>query len=57
MVTVFRQSQRLRLGTEYSISKRGILGIQGNYQLESSQNNNNRITSFFDSENALSRNQ
>lgn len=50
-----RQSQRLRLGTEYSISKRGILGIQGNYQLESSQNNNNRITRFFDSENALSR--
>ncbi len=50
-----RESQRLRLGTEYSISKRGILGIQGNYQLESSQNNNNRLTQFFDGENVLDR--
>ncbi|MFT7121201.1 MAG: outer membrane receptor protein involved in Fe transport [Neolewinella sp.] len=48
-----RESQRLKLGTEYAISKRGIIGLQGNYQWEKGQSNNDRVTSFFNSENEL----
>jgi len=50
-----RESQRLRLGTEYSLTKRSIIGIQGNYQWEQGQSNNDRVTNFFNSEGGLDR--
>ncbi|MEM1357498.1 MAG: TonB-dependent receptor [Bacteroidota bacterium] len=48
-----RESQNLKLGTEYAISKRGTIGLQGNYQWSQGQNNNTRVTSFFNSEESL----
>lgn len=50
-----RESQRIKLGTEYAISKRGVIGIQGNYQWEQGQSSNDRITRFFNSEGSLER--
>lgn len=50
-----RKSTTLKLGTEYSIGKRATLGLQGNYQLEEGQSNNERITSFFNSAGELDR--
>lgn len=50
-----RESQMFKLGTEYAISKRGTIGIQGNYQLENGQSNNDRVTDFFNSEGVLDR--
>ncbi|CAH0999500.1 hypothetical protein LEM8419_00800 [Neolewinella maritima] len=52
-----RESQLLKLGTEYSLGKRATIGIQGNLQLESGDNNNLRTTNFFNSEGALDRTQ
>lgn len=48
-----RESQTYKLGTEYELGKRAIIGIQGNYQAEDGQSNNNRLTQFFDSEKNL----
>lgn len=50
-----RESQRLRLGTTYSLGKRSTFGLQGSYQLEQGQSNNTRTTRFFDGERALDR--
>ncbi len=50
-----RESQLFKLGTEYSLTKRATIGLQGNLQLESGDNNNLRTTNFFDSEGALDR--
>ena len=50
-----RESQRVKLGTEYSLTKRSVLGIQGNYQWEQGRSNNDRITRFFNSEGDLDR--
>lgn len=50
-----RESQRLKLGTEYALTKRSIIGIQGNYQWEQGQSNNDRVTNFFNSEGDLER--
>ncbi len=50
-----RKSTTFKLGTEYSIGKRATLGLQGNYQLEEGQSNNERITSFFNSAGELDR--
>jgi outer membrane receptor protein involved in Fe transport len=44
-----RKSTTFKLGTEYNIGKRATLGLQGNYQLEDGQSNNDRVTSFFNS--------
>ncbi len=52
-----RQSQLFKLGTEYSVGKRGVIGLQGNLQLESGDNNNLRTTNFFNSEGQLDRTQ
>ncbi len=50
-----RESQLFKLGTEYSVSKRATIGIQGNLQLETGDNSNLRTTDFFDSEGGLDR--
>ena len=50
-----RKSTTFKLGTEYRVTKRGTLGLQGNYQLENGQNNNERITRFFNSTGELDR--
>lgn len=50
-----RKSITYKLGTEYSLSKRGILGIQGNYQLEKGRSANDRVTNFFNSSGELER--
>ncbi|MGB3799522.1 MAG: TonB-dependent receptor [Lewinella sp.] len=50
-----RKSTLVKLGTEYSISPRAIIGVQGNYQLEWGDNSNLRTTDFFDSESDLDR--
>ncbi|THH40362.1 TonB-dependent receptor domain-containing protein [Neolewinella litorea] len=50
-----RESQMFKLGTEYSVGQRGLLGIQGNYQLEQGDNSNLRTTQFFNSEGELER--
>lgn len=50
-----RESQLLKLGTEYAISKRGTIGLQGNYQWEQGDNSNLRTTQFFDGEQVLDR--
>ena len=52
-----RQSQLFKLGTEYALSPLATVAIQGNLQLETGDNNNLRITDFFDSEGALDRTQ
>lgn len=44
-----RKSTTFKLGTEYSIGKRSTIGLQGNYQLEDGQSNNDRATNFFNS--------
>ncbi|WP_116125672.1 TonB-dependent receptor domain-containing protein [Lewinella sp. IMCC34183] len=49
------RSQMFKLGTEYALSDRASIGIQGNYQLETGSNSNLRTTQFFDSENTLDR--
>ena len=48
-----RESVNLRLGTEYSVGKRGVFGIQGNVQLQEGQSNNDRVTESFDGEGVL----
>jgi len=48
-----RKSVTYKLGTEYSLGKRATIGLQGNYQLENGQNNNDRITRFFNSSGEL----
>lgn len=50
-----RKSATYKLGTEYEISKRGVIGIQGNYQVETGRSGNDRVTSFFNSANELDR--
>jgi outer membrane receptor protein involved in Fe transport len=50
-----RKSATYKLGTEYEISKRGILGIQGNYQSEIGRSGNDRETRFFNSAGELER--
>ncbi|WP_020567987.1 outer membrane beta-barrel family protein [Neolewinella persica] len=50
-----RKSTTYKLGTEYSLSKRGVLGIQGNYQSEAGRSGNDRITNFFNSAGELER--
>ena len=50
-----RQSTSFRLGTEYQVGKRGTVGVQGNYQLQSGESTNNRVTQSFDSEGNLSQ--
>ena len=49
------KSTMLKLGTEYSVGKYGVIGLQGNYQFEWGDNTNLRTTSFFNSEGALDR--
>ncbi|MBC6995523.1 TonB-dependent receptor [Neolewinella lacunae] len=46
-----RQSQLLKLGTEYAINDRSTFQISGNYQLSSGDNGNLRTTTFFDENN------
>lgn len=48
-----RKSTTFKLGTEYSLGKRATISLQGNYQLENGQSNNDRVTSFFNSANEL----
>ncbi|MCP9236595.1 TonB-dependent receptor domain-containing protein [Lewinella sp. JB7] len=48
-----RKSQMFKLGTEYNISPRGVIGLQGNVQFEQGNNNNLRTTEFFNSEGQL----
>ena len=48
-----RESVNLRLGTEYTVGKRGVFGIQGNVQLQEGQSNNDRVTEAFDNEGVL----
>ena len=50
-----REGLRARLGTEYALTKRASIGLQGNYQLESGESNNLRTTDFFDSFGTLDR--
>ncbi|NJB86608.1 outer membrane receptor protein involved in Fe transport [Lewinella marina] len=50
-----RESQMFKLGTEYSIGERGLIALQGNYQLEEGDNSNLRTTQFFNSEGELDR--
>ena len=50
-----RKSTMMKLGTEYSIGKYGVIGLQGNYQLEWGDNTNLRTTTFFNSEAELER--
>lgn len=50
-----RKSVTYKLGTEYSLGKRAVIGLQGNYQLEAGESNNNRLTNFFNSANELER--
>lgn len=50
-----RRSTTFKLGTEYNVGKRGVFGVQGNYQLERGDNLNNRVTNFFNSEDVLER--
>lgn len=50
-----RKSTTFKLGTEYSLGKRATFGLQGNYQLENGQSNNERITRFFNSAGELDR--
>jgi outer membrane receptor protein involved in Fe transport len=50
-----RKSTTFKLGTEYSLGKRATLGLQGNYQLENGQSNNERITTFFNTAGELDR--
>ena len=52
-----RQSQLFKLGTEYALSPLATVAIQGNLQLETGDNNNLRITNFFNSEGELDRTQ
>ena len=47
------ESVSFRTGTEYAISERGVVGLQGNLQLQEGRSNNDRTTQFFDSEGAL----
>ncbi len=48
-----RESVSYRVGTEYALTKRSILGVQGNLQLQEGQSSNDRTTDFFDSEGSL----
>ncbi len=50
-----RTSQMFKLGTEYELTDRAQIGLQGNFQLEQGDNNNLRTTRFFNSEGALDR--
>jgi iron complex outermembrane receptor protein len=50
-----RKSTTFKLGTEYSLGKRATFGVQGNYQIEDGQSNNDRVTSFFSSSSELER--
>lgn len=50
-----RKSITYKLGTEYSLGKRAVIGLQGNYQLENGASNNDRLTNFFNSANELER--
>ena len=50
-----RKSTTFKLGTEYSLGKRATIGLQGNYQIEDGQSNNERITSFFNTAGELDR--
>ena len=50
-----RRSTTFRAGTQYAVSKRGTLGLQGSYQLEDGANENDRETRFFDNLDALDR--
>ena len=50
-----RKSQMFKLGTEYNVSQRGVIGLQGNLQLEQGENNNLRTTRFLNSEAELDR--
>lgn len=50
-----RKSTTFKLGTEYALTKRSVLGIQGNYQLEDGQSGNARTTNFFNSAAELER--
>lgn len=50
-----RKSTTFKLGTEYNIGKRATIGLQGNYQLEDGQSNNDRVTSFFNTAGELDR--
>jgi iron complex outermembrane receptor protein len=50
-----RKSTTYKLGTEYALSKRGILGLQGNYQSEIGRSGNDRVTNFFNSAGELER--
>ncbi len=52
-----RESRLFKLGTEYAVTPRATIGIQGNLQLESGDNNNLRTTDFFNSEGQLDRTQ
>ncbi|MBB4078732.1 outer membrane receptor protein involved in Fe transport [Lewinella aquimaris] len=50
-----RKSQMFKLGTEYNISERGVIGLQGNIQFEQGESNNLRTTDFFNNEGGLDR--
>ncbi|OAV46139.1 TonB-dependent receptor domain-containing protein [Lewinella sp. 4G2] len=50
-----RKSTSYRLGTEYALTKRSTLGLQGNLQLQEGESSNDRVTQFFDSESQLAR--
>jgi len=50
-----RKSTTYKLGTEYALSRRGVLGIQGNYQSETGRSGNDRMTNFFNSAGELER--
>ena len=49
-----RKSQLVKAGTEYALSKRATIGIQGNFQWQEGESDNLRITRFFDSDDRLS---
>ena len=48
-----RESQALKLGVEYFLSKRGSLQLSGNYQWDQGNSTNLRTTKFYDGKGAL----
>ncbi|NJC26288.1 outer membrane beta-barrel family protein [Neolewinella antarctica] len=50
-----RESQSIRLGTDYALTERSTIGVQGNFQFQQGQSNNDRVTRSFDSEGSLIR--
>ncbi len=50
-----RQSQALKLGTEYFLSQRGSVSLSGNYQWDQGNSYNLRTTEFYNSADELAR--